>query len=108
MVILPKQVGVALGLSAFSVASLSSIFAGASLEMGIFRGAVSFFVFLVIGWWTGYLIYEKEEQATQDQTDDPIEPVKPNASLDQKKNEGTETFDDSDTMGLKPPDDSDF
>lgn len=108
MVILPKQVGVALGLAAFSVASLSSIFSGASLEMGIFRGGVSFFIFLVFGWWMGYLIYENEEQAAKAETDNPIEVVKPEAEPVQKQDAGIKTIDDTETMDLKPPDDSDF
>jgi|TARA_B100000315_G_scaffold91495_1_gene84120 hypothetical protein len=78
MLILPNQAGVALGLLAFAVASLVSIFSGVSLEIAVLRGGIAFLVFLLLGWLLAYLIYEQEmpeSKMKEDEKEEIIAPV---------------------------------
>ncbi len=65
MLILPNQAGVALGMFAFAVASLVSIFSGVAVEIAILRGGIAFLVFSAFGWLMAYLIYEQEKPETE-------------------------------------------
>ncbi len=109
MPILPKQTGVALGLSAFALASLISIFFGAPLEIGILRGGISFFIFLIIGWLVGYLVYEEEKQEIENFEVAPEKIIKVQEEPVREQETEEEIIDDDfETRDLKPPDDSDF
>lgn len=109
MVILPNQAGVALGLLAFSVATLVSIFAGVTFEIAILRGGIAFLIFAIFGWLIAYIIHEEEktEPETYRKDTDP-EAVKAPEEIVKTPEAKSDSVEDIEIKDLKPPDDSDF
>lgn len=121
MLILPNQAGVALGMFAFAIASLVSIFSGVTLEIAILRGGIAFLIFSVFGWLMAYLIYEEEKPETEKEKPEkeevkgqketvstPVGPVAAAAGSVAAPGTGGSTTGDIDDQGLEAPDDSDF
>lgn len=113
MIILPKQAGVALGLLAFSVATLVSIFAGVTFEIAMLRGGIAFLIFVIFGWLIAYIIHEEEK--TEPETyrkDTEPEAVKAPEKIvkipDKTPEAKSDRVEDIEIKDLKPPDDSDF
>lgn len=109
MIILPNQASVALGLLAFSVATLVSIFSGVTLEIAILRGGIAFLVFAIFGWLIAYIIQEEEknEPETHVKNTEP-EAVKAPEETVKIPDKKSDKVDDIEIQDLKPPDDSDF
>ncbi len=121
MLILPNQAGVALGMFAFAIASLVSIFSEVALEIAVLRGGIAFLIFSVFGWLMAYLIYEEEKPETEKKKpayDDakaeeetvsaPVESTAAAKSPVAVPATGDSTTGDLDDQGLEVPDDSDF
>ncbi len=121
MLILPNKVGVALGMFAFAVASLVSIFSGVALEIAILRGGIAFLIFSVFGWLMAYLIYEEKKPETEKKepayNDAKAEEETVSTSIESAAGtegpvavpaNGVSTTGDLDDQGLEAPDDSDF
>lgn len=121
MLILPNQAGVVLGLFAFAVASLVSVFSGVTLETAIIRGGVAFLIFLVFGWLMAYIIYDEEKpetkvsESTEVETEAPVEVEKVAIStgpavvaMPEPAATVSSTTSAPDAYGLEAPDDSDF
>lgn len=114
--ILPKQAGVALGLLAFAVASITGVFSGVSVEVIILRGVISFLVFLILGSLAAYLVYDDEKPDMQESDQEIIFEEKKIEKVTQPLQETTdnaadiknEPVEDTELGNLKPPDDTDF
>lgn len=112
----------ALGMFAFAVASLVSIFSGVTLEIAILRGGIAFLIFSVFGWLMAYLIYEEKKPETekgkpekekvvkvQEETvSTPVESAAGAADTVAVPATIGSTTGDLDSQGLEAPDDSDF